>query len=389
MKKRIGILTFHRSINYGAFMQAYSLSHYLARKFPDCVVEIIDYESKTMHEHYMPKISFMTFRHPVVSLKKRKQYDNFQSELNKLSLSKEHFEFDGNNESFTAYLKDNYDVVIVGSDAVWNWIKRGYPNPYVLDFNGPVRMSYAASAYGMDYLKQNEIDLSNFAKVLPRYRFVGVRDSYTADFISEITKGTVVPNINCDPTFFLDLKEVAKDAFPNAGDPLSELKKKYHIPLNKKIIGIMESDTRAIVEIRRRFNDYFFISLYNFTRGADLFLGELAPCEWALIFGMFELTLTNYYHGTLLSLVNETPVISSDRKDFSKVHLGKIPDVMNKMGLSDCCFVGGTDAANMESKMKDIIDNRHSYVNRIKEGKKILLSERDSFDRAIDKIMVE
>ena len=236
MKKRIGILTFHRSINYGAFMQAYSLSHYLARKFPDCVVEIIDYESKTMHEHYMPKISFMTFRHPVVSLKKRKQYDNFQSELNKLSLSKEHFEFDGNNESFTAYLKDHYDVVIVGSDAVWNWIKRGYPNPYVLDFNGPVRMSYAASAYGMDYLKQNEIDLSNFAKVLPRYRFVGVRDSYTADFISEITKGTVVPNINCDPTFFLDLKEVAKDAFTNAGDPLSELKKKYHIPYRKSVV---------------------------------------------------------------------------------------------------------------------------------------------------------
>ena len=370
-------------------MQAYSLSHYLARKFPDCVVEVIDYESRTMHELYVPKISLVTFRHPLVSLKKRKQYANFQSELNKLSLSKEHFEFDGNSESFTAYLKDHYDIVIVGSDAVWNWIKRGFPNPYLLDFSGLVRMSYAASSYGMDYLTQNESNLSLFASALSGYSFVGVRDSYTADFVSKITKGTVTPNINCDPTFFLDLKEVAKDAFPKTDNPWVELKKKYRIPLDKKIIGVMESNSRAITEIRQNFKDYFFVSLYSFTREADLFLGELAPCEWALIFGMFELTLTNYYHGTLLSLVNETPVISSDRTDFSKIHLGKIPDVMTKMGLSDCCFVGGTDSVTMTAKMNDILNNRSQYVSRIQEGKKNLLAEKNSFDEAIDKILAE
>lgn len=370
-------------------MQAYSLSHYLAGKYPDCSVEIIDYESRTMHELYIPKVSLVTFRHPIVSVKKRKQYYNFQSELQKLSLSKDHFEFDGNNESFAAYLKEHYDLVIVGSDAVWNWIKRGFPNPYLLDFSGLVRMSYAASSYGMDYLTQNESNLSLFASALSGYSFVGVRDSYTADFVSKITKGTVTPNINCDPTFFLDLKEVAKDAFPKTDNPWVELKKKYRIPLDKKIIGVMESNSRAITEIRQNFKDYFFVSLYSFTREADLFLGELAPCEWALIFGMFELTLTNYYHGTLLSLVNETPVISSDRTDFSKIHLGKIPDVMTKMGLSDCCFVGGTDSVTMTAKMNDILNNRSQYVSRIQEGKKNLLAEKNSFDEAIDKILAE
>ena len=43
---RIGILTFHRAINYGAVMQAYSLSKQLKESFPEDSVEIIDYNCK-------------------------------------------------------------------------------------------------------------------------------------------------------------------------------------------------------------------------------------------------------------------------------------------------------------------------------------------------------
>ena len=46
--KRIGILTFHKSINNGAVMQAYSLSKKLQTEYPDYTVEIIDY--------HMPKV---------------------------------------------------------------------------------------------------------------------------------------------------------------------------------------------------------------------------------------------------------------------------------------------------------------------------------------------
>ena len=47
-----------------------------------------------------------------------------------------------------------YDVIIVGSDAVWNWQIRRFPNPYFLgDGCNAIRMSYAASSFGQDYLK--------------------------------------------------------------------------------------------------------------------------------------------------------------------------------------------------------------------------------------------
>jgi hypothetical protein len=48
MTKKIGILTLHRSINYGAFMQAYSLWYNL-KKSTDYQIEIIDYDCLSTH----------------------------------------------------------------------------------------------------------------------------------------------------------------------------------------------------------------------------------------------------------------------------------------------------------------------------------------------------
>lgn len=40
---KVGILTFHRPINYGAFLQSFALSNYLKKTFPDEEFEIVDY----------------------------------------------------------------------------------------------------------------------------------------------------------------------------------------------------------------------------------------------------------------------------------------------------------------------------------------------------------
>ena len=45
---KIGILTFHRPINYGAFLQAFALSNQIQRSFPKSEVEIIDYIIDTL-----------------------------------------------------------------------------------------------------------------------------------------------------------------------------------------------------------------------------------------------------------------------------------------------------------------------------------------------------
>lgn len=49
-KKKIGIITFHRAHNYGAFLQAYALQIYLLKNGFE--TEIIDYRCKSIEEEY-------------------------------------------------------------------------------------------------------------------------------------------------------------------------------------------------------------------------------------------------------------------------------------------------------------------------------------------------
>ena len=42
---KIGILTYHRAINYGAVLQSFSLVERLKKDFPNESIEIIDYNS--------------------------------------------------------------------------------------------------------------------------------------------------------------------------------------------------------------------------------------------------------------------------------------------------------------------------------------------------------
>lgn len=47
---KIGILTFHRAINYGAVLQAYALQRHLENQ--NVEVDVIDYRSEVIEESY-------------------------------------------------------------------------------------------------------------------------------------------------------------------------------------------------------------------------------------------------------------------------------------------------------------------------------------------------
>ena len=54
---KIGILTFHQSVNNGAVMQAYALSKRLKEEYPDDEIEIINYRKKSVDRIYSYPVS--------------------------------------------------------------------------------------------------------------------------------------------------------------------------------------------------------------------------------------------------------------------------------------------------------------------------------------------
>lgn len=381
--KKIGILTYHRSINYGAFMQAFSLSKNIKKRFPDVAVEIIDYSSQLMEELYKPKISFNTLKNIKGYLLKKKQYTYFKDALNRLPLSQKNMCSDGNTDEVLSFFQNDYDIFVVGSDAVWNWCRRGFPNPYLMNFEKPVmKMSYAASAYGMDASYIGEEEAKYFKSSLEKFSFIGTRDNYTADMVRNVCS-SAEPVFTCDPTVILNMDDVYNEIGVTEETFKTHIFKKLKIEKDKKLIGIMGAPKEIICKLKEKIGDeYVLVNLYNYSRFADKQLIDLTPFEWAVVFSLFEVTVTSYFHGTLLSLRNYTPVVNYDFNKFSQNNEGKICDVMRKMELSECHFKEREDYDDIVDRVFAVIEDRESYVLKIKKSiEKLSESSEVFFDK--------
>ncbi len=345
---RIGILTFHQSVNNGAVMQAYALSRRIQSEYPDATVEIIDYRMERVEQMYSYSLgSYLkssSLRGTLAKCKRlledpqylkrmRTRTRVFKSCLGKLPLSGERIVDNGTARLF-AYIEKHYDVLVVGSDAVWNYISRGFPNAYLPEKSlSCVKMSYAASCYGMDFLQRADGERRQIKESLDDFAFIGVRDQATEDMVR--WSGCKHPPIHtCDPTVFLDVDDLPID--------VEALKKKLvqrGFDFSKPAIGMMGN--RWMYELIRSLygQKYQIVALYEHIKGADVNLFDLEPYEWAYVFRWFKLTFTTYFHGTLLSLRNGVPVVCIALETaFGKVHTPKTLDVLTRLGFSHWYF---------------------------------------------------
>ena len=236
-------------------------------------------------------------------------------------------------------------MLIVGSDAVWNYVTRGFPNAYFPSPDLKVKkLSYAASCYGMDFLNCPDEDKIEIGKILSGFNFIGVRDDATENFV-EWSGCALTPQHTCDPTVFLDVNDLPID--------ISLLKKKLldrGFDFDKPSIGMMGSE-KMLTMLRRLYGDkYQIVSLYTYHKNADVNLYDLEPYEWAYVFRYFKITFTTFFHGTLLSLRNGVPVICIDLgTDFGKKHTPKTLDVLSRLGFNDWYFETDYKSINLDS----------------------------------------
>lgn len=367
--RKIGILTYHNSINNGAVMQAYSLSKKLQQENPGCKVEIIDYHMPKVEEAYHYTLRKTVARgNPVLTAKRlgkwlldlsynkkmNRRAEIFAACRHRLPLSE--FSLRSNEtQALYDHINENYDVLVVGSDAVWNYILRGFPNAYLPDPSVTVcKMSYAASCYGMDFLRCPQNHRVQIGASLADFSFLGVRDTATEDFV-KWSGCDKQPVHVCDPTCFLDVNDLPVDVAE-----LEEKLRKRGFDFSRPTIGMMGSE-KMLKMIRKLYGkQYQIAALYVPTRGADVNLYDLTPYEWAYVFRYFKLTFTTYFHGTLLSLRNGTPVICiSLVTEFGKVHTPKTLDVLKRVGYESWYFE---------------TDYVHKNLDRIKERAEEFLS---------------
>lgn len=198
---KIGILTYHRSHNYGALLQAIALRKVLADMGHQ--VTYIDYWP-AYHRHMYALFSF----HWLMSRKGFKGKEKYlMSSINNRVYHKKRKE---NVEKFISEFivpflsstNETYDVIVHGSDQIWR------KQPEIDNYN-PVyfgkhqikakwKISYAAS---MGILPQNNADKATVKRYLSSLDCISVRESNLHKFVMDI--GYPKVSINLDPTLLL------------------------------------------------------------------------------------------------------------------------------------------------------------------------------------------
>lgn len=346
--KRIGILTFHKSINYGAYMQCYALSHRLKQDFPDCCIEVIDYvPDRTLATHDVRLTSYlfgtqstklplrMTIARMLALMKNRailrenqQLVAAFRKDWMQLPLSEQPMRGEFVNELLEQLAK-RYDAVVTGSDGVWEFIAYPFPNVYYLGNEQiPARFSYAASSDRMfaPYVSTEKKDY--IRQAMRGYNYLGVRDVATEQFVHAAFPEAELHH-NCDPTVLVNLEEL-----PFSLDRVRQKLTVAGIDLSKPVLGIMGDDNIGKVMRDIFGHEYQVVAVYSHTKYADYYLDDLRPLEWAKVFSLFSITFTRYFHGTILSLKNGTPTITLDPwKMENDTHITKIYDFYKRTEL--------------------------------------------------------
>ncbi len=381
---RIGILTFHRSINYGAFMQCYALTRAIQARYGN-IVEVIDFEKLSKHQMYQ----FGPKKFVQHGLAYKNLYKRFQDDLYLLPLSPQKFITDDYQEIYD-YINNRYDLVIVGSDAVWAYKQHlGLRNPYWL---GPEitckKMSYAASAYSLDTQSLTPQEKEYIGQCLEGYEYIGVRDTETYNMVRNILPHLTV-NINCDPTALL--------SSPNK-DFATTILAREGVDLSKPIVTFMISGNKFVDTIKKELgNQYEYVLLLSRNRILDRFrlrnekyLSNLSPLEWYTIFAYSYINITKYFHGTMLALKSNVPTLSFDVTNMQHEYVSKIRQVLTDMELSDF-WINNNHATKKTvlDKIRTILEKHDIISNLIAQNMEKEKKKADSFFTTLDRIIKE
>lgn len=199
MDKKIGILTFHRALSYGANLQAYGLQNFLFDNGVDN--EIVDYRCQYMIDHYQKTFRTVNgnklkgFAWNLLTAKSVKQKKFFTEEFvtKYLKMSKPY-----NSENISR-ANDEYKAFITGSDQVWSPTCVGFDPVYFLTFaDSSKKYSYAAS------IATNKIPDSakdDYINRLKDFSGLSLREETGAELISELINREAFVNI--DPSMLL------------------------------------------------------------------------------------------------------------------------------------------------------------------------------------------
>lgn len=316
-KTKVGVITFHRALNYGAVLQGYALQTFLTKQ--GFASELIDYlptsfrnERRLLNFSSLSSLARTLYKYPRYKQKIRR-FDRF---LKKCNLSDSISQY----KDLNVYSK-KYDFLVSGSDQVWNRQWNHSDGAYYLDFADlSKKYSYAASLGKSDF---DQFESKRLADLIKSFRRISIREKSGSDLISSLIGRNVETHV--DPTLLLDKEDWGKITHVIDEKPYL-------------LIYTLEEDTELLnkafeISAKKKINIIQIKDVFKRTKGPIKFASCISPEHFVSLFSSASFIITNSFHGLVFSTIFEKDFIVSPQKRPGAPN-DRFFDFINKFDLS-------------------------------------------------------
>lgn len=292
--KKIGIMTMHRIVNYGSFLQAYALKKTIEKNL-NCNVTFIDYkyEKSLVKDKNTILKKIVNNKNILNFIKKKKVQKKFISRYNNEYLIK-YLEVDVNKNN-NCY---DIDCLIIGSDEVFNCLQTWpvgfsrelFGNNYADKVN---TISYAASFGNSDYETIKEYGIGKeIGILLKKFNAISVRDENSYNIVKKLTKRE--PLIHLDPVLIYDFCD----------EIIDNVKLNDYIVLYAYTGRLTNNEEKEIKQFAKKYNKKI-VSIGFYQKIADYNL-IIDPFEIFAYFRHADFIITDTFHGSIIAIKTQS-----------------------------------------------------------------------------------
>ena len=317
--KKIGVLTYHYVINYGAILQA--LGTLKALQCLGYEAELIDYiprYDRLSHRFMFGGSGGLRDGHIFSAIQMQRRFKSFLRQY--MPLSRHYSSIEA-----VAHETFRYFAYMTGSDQVWNCkrfsdakIKAAYDPIYFLDFpkQQTMHISYA-SCFGRS--DQPEETLPMIRRSLQAFDALAVRNIFSQKLVECVVerKATLV----VDPVFLVDFDR----------ETTTYQEKEPYMLIYSVNRGAMNRHMDTVREIAQHLGLRMIAVTRTTLPGVDEHRRNLSPSDWLGLFQGASYVCTDSFHGAAFSLKYQKPFTAFPKPGWSSM---RILDLLQRYGLS-------------------------------------------------------
>lgn len=277
--KKIGILTFFETCNYGAYWQAFSLLKTIESL--GCEAQVINYVNPLQMRNLLITLFFT--KNPVRIFSNLRKLIRFKLANHSLKLTRR-----------ISHPKDieGFDCIVVGSDIVWNYVNR-YLGQDSIFFGVGLKINCVAYAPSFGTVSPETLMPQKLVEGILTFKSLSVRDENSQNIIKRWCN--IIPPIVLDPTLLCELRPklflkppVSKNYILVYGKYFSEAAIQQSILFGKK-------------------TGFKIISIGYNQSWCDRNVIACGPIEWATYIAHAYFVITSAFHGTVFSIKFHKP----------------------------------------------------------------------------------